>query len=70
MAKLLKHTTTAVNRDGNYPRPCRIGVVFYQHQYLNLPDHGKFEAEKRSEKILQVLVANYHEEKQLGKISL
>ena len=67
MAKLLKHATTAVNAEGSDPRPCRIGVVFYQHQHLNLPDHGKCEAEKRSEKKLQVLVAKYHKGKQLGK---
>ena len=47
-----------------------VGVVFYQHQHLNLPDHGKCEAEKRSENKLQVLVAKYHEGKQLGKNQL
>ena len=67
MAKLLKHATTTVNGDGNDPRPCRIGVVFYQHQHLNLRHHGKCEAEKRSFERLQVLVAKYREGNQLGK---
>ena len=67
VTKLLKHATTAVNAEGSDPRPYRIGVVFYQHQHLNLPDHGKCEAEKRSEK---KLVANYREGKQLGKNQL
>ena len=70
MAKLLKHATTAVNAEGSDPRPCRIEVVFYQHQHLKLRDHGKCEAEKRSFEKLQVWVANYRERKQLGKYQL
>ena len=70
VAKLLKHATTAVNAEGSDPRPCRIGVVFYQHQHLNLRHHGKCEAEKRSFERLQVLVAKYREGNQLGKIQM
>ena len=70
VAKLLKHATTAVKCYGNEPRPCRIGVVFYQHEHLNLPVHGKFESEKRAEQRLQILVSKYHEGKQLGKNQL
>ena len=70
MAKLLKHAKTAVKCYGNEPRPCRIGVVVYQPRQLNLPLHGKFEAEKRAEKKLKKLVTIYHEGKQLGKNQL
>ena len=70
VAELFKHATTAVIGEGSDPRPCGIGVVFYQHQHLNWPDNGKCEAEQRSEKKLQVLVANYNEGKQLGKNQL
>ena len=39
VAKEELHATTALSRPNKY-RPCRVGLVFYQHMKLHFPHHG------------------------------
>ena len=47
VAKEELHATTAL-RSPNKKNPCRVGLVFYQHGSLHLPQHGKAQTEKKN----------------------
>ena len=40
--------TTTVLRSPNKMNSCRIGLVFYQHGNLHLPQHGKAKTERKN----------------------
>ena len=47
VAKNELHATTAL-RSPNKMNPCRVGLVFYQHGSLHLPNHGKSRTERKN----------------------
>ena len=47
VAKEELHATTAL-RSPNKKNPCRVGLVFYQHANLHLPQHGKAKTERKN----------------------
>ena len=47
VAKQELHATPAL-RSPNKINPCRVGLVFYQHGSLHLPQHGKSRTERKN----------------------